>query len=149
LPDIPWNKNEHLPMWKLIVEISTKANYKVLFGKKNQHENTSGETKASVYKHIGAVILPECYKIDPTATGDHIKSKLELLTKIYKKHAAKLQMMGEGVHEDQDHDGGDSDEFCRFYIGANGPDANSSEEAKNLWDQIKNNFLFFPDLHQI
>jgi hypothetical protein len=42
-------------------------------------------------------------------------------------------MMGEGVHEDQNHDGGDSNEFCRFYIGANGPDANSSEEAKNLW----------------
>ncbi|KAG1823183.1 hypothetical protein EV424DRAFT_1397173 [Suillus variegatus] len=81
LPDIQWNENEHSRVWKLIAEISAKANYKVLFGKKDQHENTSGETKASVYKRIGAIVLPECYEIDPTATGDRVKSKLESLTK--------------------------------------------------------------------
>jgi hypothetical protein len=51
--------------------------------------------------------------------------------KTYKKHAAKLQMTGEGVRQEQDYDGSDSEEFCRFYIGVDGPDANSSEEAKN------------------
>ncbi|KAG2062905.1 hypothetical protein BDR04DRAFT_1164494 [Suillus decipiens] len=58
LPDIPWNENEHSRVYKLIAEISAKANYKVLFGKKTS---------------------------------------------------------------------------MRFYIGANGPDANNSGEAKNLW----------------
>lgn len=42
-------------------------------------------------------------------------------------------MTGEGVCQEQDHDSNDPDEFCRFYIGADGPDTNSSEEAKNLW----------------
>ncbi|KAG1740215.1 uncharacterized protein EDB91DRAFT_1039299, partial [Suillus paluster] len=79
LPGIHWNENEHLRVWKLIAEISTKANYKVLFGKKDQHENTSGETKASIYKQIGAIVLPECYEIDLMAAGDCVKSKLELL----------------------------------------------------------------------
>ncbi|KAG1729307.1 uncharacterized protein EDB91DRAFT_1253050 [Suillus paluster] len=77
LPNIHWNENEHSHVWKLIVEISAKANYKVLFGKKDQHENTSGKTKASIYKRIGAIVLPECYEIDPTATSDCVKSKLE------------------------------------------------------------------------
>ena len=40
-------------------------------------QNTSGESKASVYKRIGSIVLPEFSLIDPTATGDRIKSKLE------------------------------------------------------------------------
>jgi hypothetical protein len=35
--------------------------------------------KASVYKRIGVIVLPECYENDPMATGDHVKSKLESL----------------------------------------------------------------------
>ncbi|KAG2122243.1 hypothetical protein DEU56DRAFT_746050, partial [Suillus clintonianus] len=100
------------------------------------HQNTSGETKASVYKRIGAVVLPEFHEIDPTATGDRVKGKLESLS--------------EGLRESQDSDNGDpTNEFCQFYIGANGPDATSTEEAKNLWEEIKNDFPFFADLHQI
>ncbi|KAG2127705.1 hypothetical protein DEU56DRAFT_820196 [Suillus clintonianus] len=94
LPEIPWSEDDHSRVWKLIAELSQKANYKVLFGKKDQHENTSGETKASVYKRIGAVVLPEFHEIDPTATGDRVKGKLESLTKTYKKHAAKLRNPG-------------------------------------------------------
>jgi len=71
LPDIPWNENEHSCVWKLIVEISTKANYKVLFGKKKP---AWGESE-----HIQVTTNSECYEIDPAATGDHIKSKLESL----------------------------------------------------------------------
>ena len=40
-------------------------------------QNTSGESKASVYKRIGSTVLPEFSLIDPTATGDRVKSKLE------------------------------------------------------------------------
>ena len=92
LPDIQWNENEHSRVWKLIVEISAKANYKVLFGKKDQHEvstdiwvtstnsrshqNTSGETKASVYKWIGAIVLPECYEIDDRRARIQVASLL-------------------------------------------------------------------------
>lgn len=43
-------------------------------------QNTSGETKVSVYKRIGATVLPEFYDLDPTATGDRIKGKLESLS---------------------------------------------------------------------
>ncbi|KAG1735110.1 uncharacterized protein EDB91DRAFT_1145307, partial [Suillus paluster] len=41
LPEIPWSENNHSRVWKLITELGQKANYKVLFGKKDQHENTS------------------------------------------------------------------------------------------------------------
>jgi hypothetical protein len=35
-------------------------------------------------------------------------------------------MTGDGIREDRDHDGRDSDEFCKFYIGANGADGLST-----------------------
>ncbi|KIM50421.1 hypothetical protein SCLCIDRAFT_1225355, partial [Scleroderma citrinum Foug A] len=134
--------------WSLIAKISKPVNYKVLYGKKDKNENTSGESKASVYKRIGATVLPKFHIIDATATGDCIKSKLETLTKTYKRHAVKLRTTGTGVKEDGDN-GSDSEEYCDFYIGVDGPDENTTDEAKNIWDQILKEFPFFSELHRI
>ncbi|KAL4062916.1 hypothetical protein J3A83DRAFT_4380489 [Scleroderma citrinum] len=70
-----------------------------------------------------------------------------LLTKTYKHHAVKLHTTRSGVRADAN--GSDSDEFCDFYIGADGPTEWTSEEAKNIWDQITKEFPFFPELHRI
>jgi hypothetical protein len=45
LPEILWSENNHSRVWKLIAELSQKANYKVLFGKKDQHEVSNCSTK--------------------------------------------------------------------------------------------------------
>ncbi|KAL4071080.1 hypothetical protein V8B97DRAFT_1963787 [Scleroderma yunnanense] len=76
LPPIPWDTDDHALVWKLIAEITKPANLKVLCGK-SKHENTSGETKASVFRRIGSVLLPELHSIDATATGDRIKGRYE------------------------------------------------------------------------
>ena len=91
-------------------------------------------------------------------------SNVSSLTKTYKRHAVKLRTTGNGVREEGDNDGSDSEEYCNFYIGADGPDENTSDEAKNIWgmwchcehlitnfcaDQIIREFPFFPELHTI
>ncbi|KAG1830494.1 hypothetical protein DFJ58DRAFT_736950 [Suillus subalutaceus] len=149
LSQIPWSENNNSRVWKLITELGQRANYEMLFGKKDKHEKILGETKATVYKRIGAAVLPEFHEISPKATGDRVKGKLDL-TKKYIKHAAKRRITGKGLHESQDSaDGDPSDKMCRFYIGANGPDVTTSEEANRLWEEIQTDFPFFAELHRI
>ncbi|KIM50180.1 hypothetical protein SCLCIDRAFT_146158, partial [Scleroderma citrinum Foug A] len=71
------------------------------------------------------------------------------LTKAYKCYAVKLHTTENGVREEGDNDGSDSEEYCDFYIGADGPDESTSDQAKNIWDQIIWEFPFFPELHRI
>jgi len=48
------------------------------------------------------------------------------LTKTYKCHAVKLCTTGNGAREEGDNDGpSDSEEYCDFYIGADGPNENT------------------------
>ena len=44
----------------------------------------------------------------------------------------KLRTTGTGVKEDGDNCS-DSEEYCNFYIGADGPDENTTDEVKNIW----------------
>jgi hypothetical protein len=94
LPEIPWAEDDNRLTWSLLTEIEKPANYKVLFGKKDKDEvspisvtfkpssdgfsqNTSGETKVTVHKHIGQVVLPDLFTLDPNVVADHVKGKLE------------------------------------------------------------------------
>ncbi|KAF8833443.1 hypothetical protein BDN67DRAFT_917010 [Paxillus ammoniavirescens] len=147
LPEIPWGENNHACVWELINEISKSPHYKVLFRKLNKNENMSGKTKASVYKQVGGTVLPEFHSIDPAVTGDCIKAKIEILTKTYKHHAKKLRTTSGGICADEDSSPSDDEEFCEFYIKADGPDENMTDEALNIWEQIKKVFPFFLDLH--
>ncbi|KIK74428.1 hypothetical protein PAXRUDRAFT_790686, partial [Paxillus rubicundulus Ve08.2h10] len=49
LPPIAWDANDHILVWRLIAEITKPQNFKVLCGKLTKHENTLGETKASIF----------------------------------------------------------------------------------------------------
>lgn len=63
-----------------------------------------------------------------------IISNLHSLTKTYKCHAFKLQTTEKGVKEHgHGADESDSGEYCDFYIGADGPNEGTSEDAKNIW----------------
>ncbi|KIM68061.1 hypothetical protein SCLCIDRAFT_999323 [Scleroderma citrinum Foug A] len=145
LPSIAWDADDNALVWQLIAEITKPANLKVLCGK-TKHENTSGETKASVFRRIGSILLPELHIIDATATGDRIKGKYEGLAKVYKQHAKRLTVTGEGIGPESE-DG--AEETCKYFIEAGGPNESTPEEAKNIWDDIVSQFPFFPDLHRI
>ncbi|KAL4070612.1 hypothetical protein J3A83DRAFT_4526360 [Scleroderma citrinum] len=146
LPLISWDTDDHALVWRLIVEITKPANLKFLC-RKLKHENTSGETKASIFQWIGSVLLPELHSIDATATGDRIKGRYEGLAKVYKQHAKRLTITGEGIDPDSE-DGTDLQTF-RYFIEAGGPNESTPEQAKNIWDDIVSQFPFFPDLHHI
>ena len=81
IPDIMWTEDSNQLIWSLLTEIKKPANYKVLFRKKDKDEvnlwfhvpsctllifpqNTSGETKVTVYKHIGHTILLDLFAMD-------------------------------------------------------------------------------------
>ncbi|KAJ6513947.1 hypothetical protein DFH09DRAFT_1333214 [Mycena vulgaris] len=46
-------------IWLLIRQLEDEQNRLVLFGKQSKDENTSEETKISVFQRIGSVVLPE------------------------------------------------------------------------------------------
>jgi len=119
----------------------------VLFGKKEKNENTSGDRKTTVYKRIAQVLLPEHFAIDPSKSGDRVKSKIEYLRKQYIQHAKKLQCTGGGIgHESDDETSVDegTDVIMDFYIPPDGPDNLTTPEVRNLWEQIEAKFQFFP-----
>ncbi|KAI6006652.1 hypothetical protein F5J12DRAFT_720752 [Pisolithus orientalis] len=124
LPPITWDANDHTLVWQLILEITKPQNLKVLCGK-SKHKNTSGKMKASIFWHIGSVLLPELYSMDAAATRDQIKHKYEGLVKLYKQHAKRLAITGEGI----------------------GTDAKDGMDAETY--DIISQFPFFPDLHCI
>jgi len=88
---------------------------------------------------------------------------LSRLAKVYKQHAKRLTITGEGIDPDAK-DGSDS-QTCSYFIEAGGPDESTPEQAK-IWgqciliflllssffiilDDIVSQFPFFPELHRI
>lgn len=94
-------------------------------------QNTKKHTKVTVFRRIGQVLFPEWFELDGTTIANRIKGKIEGLEKEYKKHAAKLRQTGGGI--DHDNADGENATTLKFYIPADGPEDNASEEAKNLW----------------
>ncbi|GLB43921.1 hypothetical protein LshimejAT787_1501050 [Lyophyllum shimeji] len=150
IPEIPWADNENLLTWALLTELEVDKNYKVIFGKKDKNENTSKETKVTVFKRIGEKILPELFAVDPTVIGDRMKSKVE---STYRKHHRKLWQTGGSVRADGDDDEPSQEPSQKgaldFYIPPTGPDESTPATAKNLWEQIEKEFPPFPRLHVI
>ena len=82
-------------LWAFITECEKDINYKVLFGKRDhrgmfnyynpcglfcncyKNQNTSGDSKVTVLKRIGQVILPELFALDVTTVANRLKGQLE------------------------------------------------------------------------
>ncbi|KAF8816060.1 hypothetical protein BYT27DRAFT_7279137 [Phlegmacium glaucopus] len=123
LPDIPWAEDDYKLISAFLMELEKTENYKVLFGKKDPSENTSGESQVSVF-------------------NEQLKGQLDRLTKTYHKHAAQLHQTGDGI------DGGNVEHFD-YYILAEGPNEGTPLVAVNIWEDIEKDFKFFPRLHKI
>lgn len=134
IPEVKWTE----PLaWKLLDEIEQDENWIVLLGKQKKGEKSSGDRKITVFKHMGAVILPDLYALDPVACGDWVKCKFEHLTKLYQKFAKHLWTTGEGVRSDDGEGSDESDnEYFDCYVPASGPDETTTERARSIWDEI-------------
>ncbi|KAI5985954.1 hypothetical protein EDD15DRAFT_2200333 [Pisolithus albus] len=113
IPELKWKE----PLtWRLLDEIEPDENRIVLLGKwKKGEENT-------VFKRMGAVVLPDLHALDPVACGDQVKRKFE------------HQMM-ERAQMNQ--------------TMTSGPDEMTTEKARSIWDEIVQECPFFPILHCI
>ncbi|KAF8577568.1 hypothetical protein K439DRAFT_1364479, partial [Ramaria rubella] len=56
---------------------------------------------------------------------------------------------GGGIGDTENIDEDEMGEQLWFYMPADGPDDHTSEEARNLWEQITKEFEFFPALHAL
>ncbi|KAI5986490.1 hypothetical protein EDD15DRAFT_2373200 [Pisolithus albus] len=114
IPELKWKE----PLtWRLLDEIERDENRIVLLGKwKKGEENT-------VFKRMGAVVLPDLHALDPVACGDQSDD-------------------GEGSDESDN-------EYFDCYVPASGPDEMTTEKARSIWDEIVQECPFFPILHCI
>ena len=113
------------------------------------YQNTSGETKVTVYARIAKAVLPELFALNPNTVHDHVKSKLKRwglyfvcwfsaydsgtsLKNVYKKHVKRLCQTGEGVQGDKDDSQG-SEETLLFYFMGDGPCVKTPLHAVNIW----------------
>ncbi|KAG1848681.1 hypothetical protein F4604DRAFT_1935272 [Suillus subluteus] len=74
IPDVHWSEDM---TWSLLSEVEKDDNRLVLLGKREKKENTSGDSKITVFQRIGAVVLPKSYKLNLTATGKAVKRKYD------------------------------------------------------------------------
>ncbi len=67
----------------------------------------------------------------------HSTHQIHRLRKKYVKLAKRLKATGEGLKDDNNDDSGDDGEakeiYMRFYIAPDGPDHDTSGEARNIW----------------
>ncbi|THU80169.1 hypothetical protein K435DRAFT_696237, partial [Dendrothele bispora CBS 962.96] len=119
-------------VWALIGEIKKAKNLKVLYGTK-EGENTSGDTKSTVYNRLAERLDPTRWAADRKKTADRIKHKLGKLETDFKKAVKRLKKTGEGIEE-------------WYQIQATGPDHDTDPVAKNIWQEITKSNPFFEEL---
>ncbi|THU93189.1 hypothetical protein K435DRAFT_861714 [Dendrothele bispora CBS 962.96] len=156
---IPWDANEMALTFSLIGQMEKPENAKVLLGgsvrkkgelekkgKRGRKENTSGDTATQVYQRMGKAILPDLAKTtaEEVELGKKIKSKIQTLTNKYNEMASELCQTGGGLRTEE----GSQHVELPFYVGADGPDANTRDEAVNLWDDLCKRWAPFSQLHK-
>ncbi|KAG6843541.1 hypothetical protein H0H93_000688, partial [Arthromyces matolae] len=106
--------------------------------------NSSGDHKIQAYKHVAQRVLPVIFGIDSGTAANRVKGKWENLRKTYSIHAKRLYQTGAGIK-----DGQEPDEYSLCYVPPEGPNENTTIDAKNIWGEIKQEFEFFPRLHEL
>ncbi|KAG1785028.1 uncharacterized protein HD556DRAFT_1451113 [Suillus plorans] len=146
IPDVHWSKDM---TWSLLSEVEKDDNRLVLLGKRKKKENTSGDSKITVFQQIGAVVLPKSYKLNPTATGKAVKWKYDHLMRKYQQHGKHLRTTSEGIYGSDVEDNPSKNEFFDCYVPVGGPDSTTTIKMQSIWDEIVAKFPFFPVLHRI
>ncbi|KAG6825544.1 hypothetical protein H0H93_000566, partial [Arthromyces matolae] len=122
--------------------------------------NSSGDHKIQAYKRVAQRVLPVIFEIDSGTAANRVKGKWENLRKTYSIHAKRLYQTGAGIK-----DGQEPDEYSLCYVPPEGPNENTTIDAKNIWGtlstnhslrvitrglgEIKQEFEFFPRLHEL
>ncbi|KAG8686140.1 hypothetical protein FRC08_012730 [Ceratobasidium sp. 394] len=139
----------------LISEASNPENIRTLLGKQEAGENTSGDTKAKVYGRIAAVIFAAEYSRDPKLWTRRVQHKWEYLGSQYRASAKRLRRTGEGLKRDPETKNADStgsgiaEIELQYYIPPTGPDHDTPDVARNIWDAITLKFPQFPRMHEL
>ncbi|KAF9009808.1 hypothetical protein BDZ89DRAFT_1119495 [Hymenopellis radicata] len=158
--NIDWQANDWYNTWALLTCMERAENQKLIVGVR-KGQKTAGENKKDAYNRMAEELFPNLYAKDKTGVSKRVKSQVEKLVKNYRLHAAKLRVTGGGIDavEDDDDDFDDDKEndeptsasdkhiMMKFYIGENGPTADTPLEGCNLWESITNEFRFFPRMH--
>ncbi|KDQ17749.1 hypothetical protein BOTBODRAFT_646914 [Botryobasidium botryosum FD-172 SS1] len=150
-----WSANNSEKVYLFLGELEKPEHYKLFFGKKDKNEaslpyNTSGVSKTGAFKTLAQAVWPEYYAINPTILGARMKNKFDSLTSKYKEKAQLLRQTGGGIDPaEQSTQGTENDSPNSYYIPAAGPQDDTPQEAKNLWDKIIQEFEFFPRLHNL
>ncbi|KAG2746063.1 hypothetical protein P692DRAFT_20741130, partial [Suillus brevipes Sb2] len=76
IPEIEWTADV---IWQLLTQIKLSENRVVLMGKrkKGKTSKTLGNSKVTVYQHMGAAIFPQLHSLNAVAVGEHVKRKYE------------------------------------------------------------------------
>ncbi|KAF8988316.1 hypothetical protein BDQ17DRAFT_1220539, partial [Cyathus striatus] len=143
IPVSKWAKNDYKLTWALLTQLELPANHVLFFRKTNRSDNTTGDTKLKVTKHIVEVLFPVECKISATAMGHRVRQKVDQLFTTYKLHMKHLLHTGEEIG---DKDNVPSEPTYDFYIQDQGPNENTPQEAVNIWEEIIAEFPFFPQL---
>ncbi|KAJ3925670.1 MAG: hypothetical protein NXY57DRAFT_967436 [Lentinula lateritia] len=114
-----------LETWGLITQIKVVENFK----------NSSGDTKNAVHQRIAAALWPGGDG-DITKMASRVKNRITWLEKTFKDKVKLLKKTGEGVEE-------------WHYIAPSGPDHDTDQHAVSIWDRIRHEFKYFPDLYRI
>ncbi|KAG1744902.1 uncharacterized protein EDB91DRAFT_1080442 [Suillus paluster] len=118
IPEIVWTDDL---VWQLLVQIELSENRVMLLGKWKKGENTSGDSKVTVYQRMAAAVFLQLHSQNAVAMGDRVKRKYEYLTK-------KIQ----GIQSDANGNVSDN-EFFKYYVPADGPDATTTPKAQCIW----------------
>ncbi|KAG9088189.1 hypothetical protein FS749_002366 [Ceratobasidium sp. UAMH 11750] len=134
----------------ILQESDKEENRIVLRGKKDSSENTSGESKTTVYRRIAKEVIPEVYNRDPIDAGSKVMNQYNALVTLYSRLSKELTKTGNGVGGDVDEksDGVRQLELDN-YIPAGGPTEATSENAVNTWNALCEKCAFFPLLHEL
>ncbi|KAG8911345.1 hypothetical protein FRC01_005761 [Tulasnella sp. 417] len=162
-PRYTWSTDN---IWRLIGAVEKEENRKILLGLRTAEgegrENTSGDSKTAVYKRIGAELFAEELELVTdakekksvgTALGLRVKGKWEGLMSTYKEHASTMIATGGGLKNLRDEQLVDALQKVSgtspLYVPPEGPTEDTTEEGRNLWEEINKKFIFFGRLHSL
>ncbi|KAI0026358.1 hypothetical protein K488DRAFT_9105, partial [Vararia minispora EC-137] len=145
IPSLPWSDKSSAKIWELIGELEKPENFSVYFG----NNNHSGDTKEHVHQCISERLFPQWFQLDIKTVSERVKSKINWVIKRYTEHAKKLQKTGSGVDAEQQQPSNNPVQYMDFYIYADGPDEETPDYAKNIWDEIVKDFPFFTRMHHL
>lgn len=126
-PDINWTT---VLIEKMLTEVEKPENRKVIVGTEAK-ENSSGDSKTTVWDRITEKIMPDYYALAPKVYAKRVKSKYDGEKKKYSKKMMEMNSTGSGV------------------MPADGPNETTGSKAKSLWKKAEEKMPYFLRLHSL